>query len=135
MPKIVLDNCAVGPDDLPAQLPLEGRLVRVLPGNDRPDYCLVAPKRAIGFAPPEGFDWSAVHPDLIIRLQGFEGPLVRVPALVVAARMANSQITPTSRNLPVGLAYVIDPSQIHDDRFYLEKNYYAAIVELTILEP
>lgn len=135
MPRIVLDKCDIGPDDLPEQLPLGGELIRVLEGPDRPDYCLVRPERAIAFRPPAGFDLSKVRPDLIGGLLGFEGQLVRVPALIVAARMLHEQIQPSSRNLPVGLAYVIDPSQIQDSRLSFEKIHYAAIVELTITEP
>lgn len=135
MPKIVLDYCDMGPPDLPDQMPLRGELVRTLAGSDRSDYCLVRLQRAIGFTPPEWFDLSTVSPELIGRMLGFDGELVRVPALIVGARMVGTQISPTSNRLLVNLAYIIDPTQIWDDRLHLEKCYFAAIAALTIVEP
>lgn len=95
------------PDDLPAQIPFEAELLREIPGPDRPDYWLARLAEPI--------EWA------------IDGRRLRISHLVFAARLSGSRIEAGIRRLPVGIAYVTDPSLLDDDALDFDKCQYVAI--------
>jgi hypothetical protein len=87
--------------------PFQIRLLRLLPGPDRPDYWL-----------------GELEPPLIWES---DNGRVEVTHLVVAARWEGTRIEPNVRDLPIAIAYVIDLSQIGDDTLDFAKCKYVAI--------
>ena len=47
----MFDEMDAEPPEFAARLPLHGELMRVLPGDDRPDYCLVKLQQPLLFVP------------------------------------------------------------------------------------
>ena len=94
------------PDDLYAQLPLRGRLLRTIAGHGRPD-CWLAELRT-------PLSW--------IR----EGWTRRIRHLVLWARWEGNAILPGA-TLPVGIAYVIDDSVLESASFEPAQAEYVAI--------
>jgi hypothetical protein len=105
--KLTISSVDHAPDDLYDQTPFVARLLRALPGPDRPDYWLAELERPLA--------WQD------------QGVLRQVTHLIVAARWAGTQIEPHVESLPVGLAYVIDSSQLSEQHVDLAKCKYVAI--------
>jgi hypothetical protein len=95
------------PPELDAQLPFTFRTVRALPGPKRDEHFLGKLDRPL--------IWAKA------------GEQVAVDHLVVWARWQDTRIQPGMIGLPIGIAYVVDPSQIGDARFDLGKCEYVAI--------
>jgi hypothetical protein len=94
-PLVTITDLDGVPSDLAELAPLDGELLRVIPGADRPDYCLVVldqPRHVHVGANP-----------------------VWIRAVVVVARLAGEQVTPGARNLAVDLALVLDDTTLGDD--------------------
>jgi hypothetical protein len=95
------------PEELHEQTPLVVDLLRELPGPDRPDYWLgrvVTPIRWID--------------------QNIERTINHV---IVSARWEGTRIEPNVTNLPVGIRYVTDASQLEDPALDFAKCRYVAI--------
>jgi len=58
MPRFVLTEMDLDPGDLDAQLPAIAVAARMLPGADRPDYCIARLENPIKFHLPPTFDVS-----------------------------------------------------------------------------
>lgn len=99
-----------GPEDLIAQLPREGTLLRKIAGPDRPDYWLAALDSPLA--------WND------------NGTTRTVKHLVLAARYAGQSISPSVQRLVVGIAYVVDESLLNAARLNFEKCRYVAIGEI-----
>ena len=95
------------PAELDEQVPFVIDLVRQMPGDDRPDYWLGQLQKPLR--------WN----DDSIEKQ--------ITHIVVAARWAGTRIKPSIKNLPVGLAYVLDLSLLEDSTIDLNKCRYIAI--------
>lgn len=95
------------PADLHEQVPLVVDLIREIPGEDRPDYWLGALRAPIR--------WLV------------DNHVRDVTHLVVTARWQGTAIVPGAVNLPLGIAYVVDPSVLDDARLDLAKCAYVAI--------
>ncbi|MCX5516127.1 hypothetical protein [Kaistia algarum] len=95
------------PKELWDQIPFRIELLRELPGSDRTDY------------------WLGRLPKSLCWLDG--GSSFEIGYVVVSARHSGVQISPRAKNLALGLAYVIDPSQISDPELHFEKVRYVAI--------
>ncbi len=94
------------PRDLPAQVPFDAVLLRMMPGPDRPDY------------------WLA---ELVAPLAWDHDGIARtVTHLVLAARYLGESIEPGFRCLLVNLAYVTDDSLLSDAKLAFEKCRYVA---------
>jgi hypothetical protein len=105
--KLSITSVDLGPEELKGQTPLLIELLRELPGPDRPDYWLGRAVNPIGWI--EG---------------GIERQITHV---VVAARLPNTRIESRVENLPVGIAFVIDMSQLDDEALDFAKCKYVAI--------
>lgn len=107
-----IDELDVGPPDLAAQLPATARLRRVIPGPDRPDYCL-----AVLTAP---LRHRTTHAGLVAagvavdRVEDFmiaaaeDGTVdLTIGALVLCARLVGQQVHQGMQRFPVNLAFVL----------------------------
>ena len=129
MPAFTIDSVDLAPPELAAQLPIRGELRRVIPGPDRPDYCLATLDIPIVFRPRADFDLSRVETGFLGRDEA--GPFVYVPAVIVAARIAGQQLHPGMKGLQVALAYVIDNTIGRDDVVDFAKLHYAAVAVIS----
>ena len=94
------------PPELTDQVPFSLALERLIPGPDRPDYWLGrldAPLRWID-----------------------DNQERKVSHLIVCAHGKGTQIEPFVRNLPIGIAYVTDPTQLRDTTVDTAKCTYVA---------
>ena len=104
--RLTISDVDSAPPELHAQAPFQVDLIRELPGPDRPDYWLGQLKQPL--------QWSR------------QGELREVTHLVLAARLRGSRIG-RERQLPVGIAYVTDPTLLQDSCVDLAKCCYVAI--------
>ena len=105
--KLTVTMVDYNPPDLNDQVPFSFALVRQIPGPDRPDYWLGrldSPLRWVD-----------------------EGRERQVEYVVVSARWQGTQIEPRVEHLPIGIAYVTDPSQMDDAELSFDKCRYVAI--------
>jgi hypothetical protein len=95
------------PRDLREQLPFAMTLQRMLPGSDRPDYWIAALEHPLRWK-DGGHDRKVEH-------------------VVVATRMRGTEIRPGIKDVLIGIAYVVDVSQIDDTELHFEKCRYVAV--------
>ena len=95
------------PDELHAQTPFTARILRQIPGPDRPDYLLAELAEPLA--------WER------------DGSSVSVSHLVLCARWIGGVIAPGATHLPVNIAYVVDPSVLNDANLDFAKCHYSAI--------
>jgi hypothetical protein len=95
------------PEDLSAQVPFDGVLLRKLADPDRPDYWLAELLKPL--------EWND------------DGVARRVAHLVLAARYERETIQPGFQRLMVGLAYVTDDTLLSDSQLAFAKCRYVAI--------
>lgn len=107
-----LDALDVGPADLAAQFPATARLRRVIPGPDRPDYCLAVLSAPLRHRTTRAGLLAAGAVD---RVEGFmiataeDGTVdLTVGALVLCARIVGQQVHAGMRGFPVNLALVLN---------------------------
>jgi len=106
--ELTISTVDYAPGDLYDQVPLRVKLLRQLAGPDRPDYWLGELAQPIRWvSESEGY---------------FE-----ISHVVLAARWQGTRIGRGARSLPVGIAYVTDPSLLTDDRLEFGKCRYVAI--------
>ncbi len=119
MARFVLTEMDIGPQELYAQLPSLVVDVRMLPGDDRPDYCIGRLGAPIKFHPPATFDMVRADP----RTMGDDGgsPFLWIYALVVCPRFVGVRLHRGMKDLVVNVAYVIDSSQAADKKLHFEK--------------
>lgn len=99
-----LDHLSV---DLEAQCPIEVELIRQLPGPDRDDYWLGEAASPIA--------WVDGDRELVIS------------HVIIAARWQGSTLRDGITDLPIGLAFVVDDSQLHEPAVDFAKCRYVAI--------
>jgi hypothetical protein len=104
--EVVVTSIDYNPPELTDQLPFSFALVRMMPGPDRPDYWLGRLREPLRWI-DDNFEKFIEH-------------------VVVCARWAGTQIVPGFSNLPINLAYVIDPSLLDDEVLVFEKCRYVA---------
>jgi hypothetical protein len=95
------------PPELNEQVPFKIKLLRLIPGLDRPDYWL-------GEVLPPLF-WMK------------DDQRIEITHLVVCARWQSTKIEPHIQDLPIGIAYVTDPTQFGDETVHFDKCKYVAI--------
>jgi hypothetical protein len=110
--RLVVASVDYAPEELHAQTPFTVRLIRQLPGNDRPDYWLGELERPLVWL-HNNVEKAITH-------------------LVVAARWQGTQIGPGFENLPIGLAYVTDATQLDSPVVDFTKCKYIAIGIATV---
>jgi len=89
------------------RLPFTIKLLRQLPGPDRPDYWLGQLDTPVS--------WTK------------DGDELTIDHLVVCARWQGTRIEPLARDLPINIAYVTDPSQVEDGSVSFDKTVFVAI--------
>lgn len=105
--QLVITGVDYAPSELEDQVPIIVDLIREIPGPDRPDYWLGRVQQPIR--------WSK------------DGQEISVTHVVLAARWVGTSIGPGARNLPVGIAYVTDPTLLEDSELDFSKCVYVAI--------
>ena len=95
------------PEELYAQAPFTARVLRQIPGPDRPDYLLAELSQPL--------TW---HRD---------AAQIPVSHLVLCARWVGGVVAPGATHLPINIAYVVDPSVLNDTKLDFAKCYYSAI--------
>ena len=105
--ELTITGVDYAPEELHEQTPLVVKLLRVIPGDDRPDYWLGELK-----TPVRWID------------QNHEKQITHV---ILAARWEGTRIEPNVKDLPVGIAYVTDMSLLNDQRLDFKKCVYVAI--------
>jgi hypothetical protein len=133
-PYFTLDAIEIGPGDLPGQLPAVCRLLRVMPGADRPDYVLARLTRPLAYHTSQAelaysnLDASRVDPRFVYRPLDQHGRLTLAVALVImAARLVGEQIAPGANGLGVNFAYVVDGSLYDDQALDFSKCVYVGV--------
>lgn len=125
MPSFVITRLETGPEEFAAMLPLRARVIRVMPGSDRPDYVLCYAERPIPFRPPAGFDLSRAQPETIV--PDARGAQIAVQGLVICTRMVGDTFRAGMTSLPINIAYVIDTSLTSDAQLDFGKLEFTAI--------
>jgi hypothetical protein len=95
------------PPELNDQVPFKVKLLRLIPGHDRPDYWL----------------GEVSQPLLWIR----NNQRIEITHLILCARWQGTRIEPQVQDLPIGIAYVTDSTQLADQTVDFEKCDYVAI--------
>lgn len=101
--RIQLIDCDYAPEDMDGQLPVTCKLLRMIPGNDRPDYWLAKCEKAIR--------------------HGEEA----VNYLVLAPRFVGTKIRKGMGEIALGVAYVTDETLLQDTTLNFDKCKYVAI--------
>ena len=119
-PRVSITRFDVAPPEVDAQTPLDGELLHVIPGPDRPDYVAVLLDKPVYFRPPPELTVARIGPGKVVTdADGY--PVVRVNSIVVCARIVGDQITPASADLPVDVAFVVDDTALRDEVLDLTK--------------
>ena len=105
--QLTITTVDYAPEELYRQVPIVVDLLRQIPGDDRPDYWIGAVRTPISWL-VDNRPRAVTH-------------------LVVAARWEGTSIGPGARELPIGIAYIVDQSLLDDDRLDLAKCSYVAI--------
>lgn len=93
-------------EELQRQLPVTAKLMRQIPGPDRPDYFVGRLDQPIKYHPVDGFDWGRSLPQFVA--EDDAGRFVWIYAIIVASLMAGTQLHAGMKGFPVRVAYVID---------------------------
>jgi hypothetical protein len=112
--KLSISSVDYAPEELYEQTPFIVKLLRQIPGPDRPDYWLGELESPL--------NWNN------------ENILTEITHLILAARWVGTQIEPFVENLPVGIAYVTDPAQLQEKTVDFGKRNYVAIGIATEIE-
>jgi len=94
------------PNELIKQTPFDAKLLRMLPGDDRPDY------------------WLA---ELEAPIKWVNAGIRIISHIVVSARLEGTEIGSDFNKLPIGLAFVTDQSQLDEAKLDFNKCKYLAI--------
>lgn len=131
-PRIVFTAARSGAEGFTSRLPLRGELAGVIPGPDRPDYCLVELDEPIDFEPPADFDRDRIHQSAIDQMVLDLDDVLPISALVIVARQVGTQVSPTMADLAVNVGYVLDDSLFTDDVLEFDKVHFAAVATLNL---
>lgn len=105
--ELTISSVDYAPEDLYDQTPFSVKVLRELPGEDRPDYWLCELRKPLNWS-KDGQNRKATH-------------------IVLAARWQGTKIQSGIHDLPVGIAFVTDASLLNDSRFTMSKAAYASV--------
>jgi hypothetical protein len=105
----IIDRFDTASAEVATRAPIAGHFIGVRPGPDRPDYCFIALRDPIAV----GGRW--------------------VRMLVVCARLAGEQVTPTAKDLGVNVALVLDDMAFRDPVLDFAKVDYVGVGFLTVV--
>ncbi len=95
------------PESFEAAVPITIKLLRQLPGPDRPDYWLGELEVPFEYVADE--------------------KLLKAKYFIVSARWQGTQITPNAENLPINIAVLIDETQLYASQIDFAKSKFIAI--------
>ena len=104
-----LRSVAFKTGDKSDDVPLKVTLLRQIPGPDRPDYWIGALEKP--------FQW----------ISGSEPGAFNITHLILATQWEETSVRPGVTRLPVGIAFVVDPSLLDDRELDLDKIRYVAL--------
>ena len=105
----IIERFDTAADDIATRTPIAGDFIGVRPGPDRPDYCFILLRDPIAV----GGQW--------------------VRMLVVCARLAGEQVTPTAKDLAVNVALVRNDTAFRDPMLDFAKVEYVGVAYLTVV--
>lgn len=105
--ELTISNLDFAPGAKSDPEPFVVTLLRELPGPDRPDYWLAELHEPIHWTSEEGDTFDIGH-------------------VVLATRWENTSISEGATRVPIGVAYVTDPSLVKEDGLDLAKIHYVA---------
>jgi len=137
--RLRIDRIDVGPGDLPPQLPAEARLLRQIPGPDRPDYFFAVLDEPIAYRTTlTAMQEVGVNPDAadpgLIRVHDDGTVDLRVFGIAFAARNVGESPHVGMKELPVTLAYVVDNTALRDETLDFSKLIYAAVAFISDID-
>jgi hypothetical protein len=112
--KLSISSVDYAPEELHEQTPFNIELIRQIPGEDRPDYWLGKLNKPL--------NWNNGNTP------------TEITHVIVAARWVGTKIEPHVENIPVGIAYVTDSAQLHENLIDFGKCNYVAIGMATEIE-
>ncbi len=112
--KLSISSVDYAPEELHEQTPFFVKLIRQIPGDDRPDYWLGELEKPLY--------WNN------------ENKSTEITYLIIAARWVGTQLKPYVENIPVGIAYVTNNAQIQEEKVDFNKCSYVAIGIATEVE-
>jgi hypothetical protein len=105
--ELTVTSVDYAPPELDEQVPFKVRLLRLIPGPDRPDY------------------WLG---EVVQKLRWIkDNRQIEISHVIVCARWQGTRIEPHVSDLPIGIAYLTDPTQLSDGTLHFEKCEYVAI--------
>jgi len=107
MSRFRITSVDYAPGDLYEQVPIDGVLLRQIPGPDRPDYWLAELS--------DPLKWS------------HDGKEHVITHVVLASRYVGQTISPGFGKLVIGMSFVTDQSVLNDDTLDFKKCFYSAI--------
>jgi hypothetical protein len=105
--ELTISSVDYAPPELNEQTPFKFKLLRMIPGPDRPDY------------------WLGELSKPLFWLK--DNHRIQIDYVVVAARWQGTQIEASVQHLPVAIAYITDHSQLTADALDFAKCEYVAI--------
>ena len=105
--KFKIDSLESAPSELQVQLPISGKIIRKIPGNDRPDYYLAKLDKTLIWT----CDENNKH---------------EISNVVVCSRYKGQNLSPQMKDHAIALAYVIDDSLLEDRILKFKKIKYMA---------
>lgn len=116
-----IDSIDVGPDELAAQLPASGQLLRFIAGPDRPDYLLAELDTPISHTTTlddlraAGVDLARVD-TAVVGATADGSVTLTVRALVMASRITGQRVHRGMQGLQVNVAYTLTDAVLSADQ-------------------
>ncbi|ADG97281.1 hypothetical protein Srot_0802 [Segniliparus rotundus DSM 44985] len=110
----------------PGDLPVDAKLMREIPGSDRPDYVLAFLQKPLKYRTSDTAVLGRAQAEFLG--EDGDGAFVRIYAVVVASRIAGMQLHKGMRAFPVNIALVIDNTLSQDEEVDFSKLKAAGIV-------
>lgn len=105
---IEISDILKGPEELSYQLPIQAKILRKIPGKDRPDYYIVELEKSV------------------VWIDQNKGINAEVNYFVVGTKKKSHTIANDMKNVLLAIAYVRDESVIDDSKLDFNKISYVA---------
>lgn len=111
--EIEISAISKGPDELSYQLPIQAKVLKQVPGKDRPDYFLAELEKNIFW------------------VNGKNGTNTEVSYLIVCSKKKNQSVAANMKDAVIAIAYVTDESLKTEPKLDFKKCKYIAIGKAT----
>ncbi len=110
---IEISEITKGPDELSYQLPVQAKVLKQIPGKDRPDYFLVELEKSVF--------WVDEQKDINTEIN----------YLIICSKKKGQSISNEMKDVILAIAYVTDESVKTDSRLNFKKCEYVAVGKST----